>query len=584
MTNAMFPHRAPSFLVAGLSLLTIACWGCSHKASIDSTSSEPTKPTAPLFEEATDTLGVTFVHDPADHEQTYFMPKCVGSGAAFLDYDGDGLLDLYLLQNNGSETGKTNRLYRQTPTGFLDVTEGSGLGIAAYGMGVACGDVNNDGKTDVLLNNYGQAHLLLNRTEGTEPHFVDITDSCGLENRMWGTSTCFFDYNRDGLLDMLLVNYVNYDPSRKCRDGGGRPDYCGPDAFKGRVTRLFEHQGIDNDGNVKFVDVTIPSGLGEHAGPGLGVFCADFNADRWPDIFIANDGQANHLWINQKDGTFREEAVTRGVGYNSMGKTEADMGVAIGDVDNDGLFDIFVTHLTSETHTLWSQGPPGVFVDKTATSGLAAAAWRGTGFGTAMADLENDGDLDLIIANGRVDRISGSEMPTTEELPDFWRDYAERDQVMINEGNGEFVDRSADTPALSGLGSVSRGLACADFDNDGDMDLLVTRIADRPSLLRNVAKQAGHWLGIRAIDPQLNRDAYGAEVYVNAGDQRWMRWINPGYSYLSSNDPRAHFGLGEKVTIDSIEVIWPDGSKETFPGPAVDQYVTVRRGDGQSVE
>ena len=539
---------------------------------------------APLLEDVTSSTGIDFRHQPVDHEQDYFMPRCVGSGGGFLDFDNDGRLDIYLLQNTGPDSGITNRIYRQTDAGFVDVSSGSGLDVDGFGMGLACGDVNNDGRIDVLLNEYGRARLFLNQTEGTQPRFTDVTAASGLENRMWGTSTCFFDFDRDGLLDLLLVNYVNYDPSRWCAEGGGQQEFCGPDAFPGRVTKLFHNDGMDEAGNPRFTDVTISAGLGEHPGPGLGVFCADFDGDRWPDIFIANDGKPNHLWINQQDGTFREEAITRGLGYNSMGKSEADMGIAIGDVNSDGQFDIFVTHLTSETHTLWSQGPRGIFIDRTATSGLTATDWRGTGFGTGMADLDNDGDLDLLIANGRVTRLQGAELAISDELPEFWRPYGERDQVMLNDGQGSFMDASESNPALSGVGNVSRGLACADFDNDGRLDVLITRIAEAPSLLRNVASQQNHWLIVRAIDPDLNRDAYGAEIYVQQGDNRLMRWINPGYSYLSSNDPRAHFGLGKASTIDHIEVFWPDGNAERFTVTEVDRQITLRKGEGSAIQ
>lgn len=568
------------YLATLLALCLTSLFGCKGEERANATPSNQAKLAPNLFEDATAAVGIDFIHQPADHEQTYFMPRCVGSGGAFFDFDGDGLLDVYLLQNAGPGTGVNNRLYRQTDSGFVDVSQGSGLDVDGFGMGVACGDVNNDGRVDVLLNDYGQARLFLNQSENAAPSFRDITDSCGLENRMWGTSTCFFDYDRDGLLDLLLVNYVSYDPSRWCADGGGRQDFCGPDAFPGRVTKLFHNDGVDDQENVRFSDVTIAAGLGKHSGPGLGVFCADFDGDRWPDIFIANDGQPNHLWINQKDGTFQEEAITRGLGYNSMGKSEADMGIAIGDVNSDGEFDVFVTHLTSETHTLWSQGPRGVFVDRTATSGLSASDWRGTGFGTAMADLDNDGDLDLLIANGRVTRISGDDLPTASELPAFWKDYAERDQIMLNDGQGKFSDASPANEALSKIAKVSRGLACADYDNDGRIDVLITHIAEPPSLLRNVTGENRHWLTIRAIDPQLNRDAYGAEVYVQKGDRRWMRWINPGYSYLSSNDPRAHFGLGDVTSVDHVDVIWPDGTEERFTVSEINQQVTLKKGEG----
>lgn len=540
-----------------------------------------------LFADTTRAWGIDFVHRVVEHEQPFFMPRSVGSGAALFDYDADGDLDLYLIHNGGPGSGAVNRLYRQGEGKFEDVGAGSGLDVDGYGMGVACGDVNNDGRVDLLLTEYGRSRLFLNETQDGTPRFRDITEAAGLDNRLWGTSACFADYDRDGWLDMVLVNYVNYDPSRWCADGSSRQDFCGPDHFAGRVTMVYQNQGRgegEDTGAVRFKDVTVASGLASRPGPGLGVFCADFDGDHWPDIFIANDGKPNHLWMNQKDGTFKEEATSRGLAYNSMGKSEANMGVAIGDVDSNGMFDIFVTHLSDETHTLWSQGPAGIFVDRTAMSGITAAKWRGTGFGTVMADIENDGDLDMLIANGRVTRESGP-MPELEAgLPDFWKPYAQRDQIMLNQGQGRFQDVSEATPSLCRFAGVSRGMAAADVNRDGALDILVTRIAGPPSLLINQSKARGHWLLVRAIDPKLNRDAYGAEVYVLADGRQWMRWVNPGYSFLCSNDPMAHFGLGEVTQVTALQVRWPDGTLEEFPGGAVDRQWNLQRGAGKVLE
>ena len=563
---------AAAFLV--LPVLTLLCVGCGSNSE--------------LVHDVTSEWGIDFQHSPGEHEQAYFMPQCVGSGAAFFDYDNDGRLDIYLLQNGGPNSGRTNKLYRQQANGtFKDVTMDSGLDVDGFAMGVATGDVNNDGLVDVLVSEYGRTRLFQNRTSGSQPKFVDVSTQASIENNSWGTSVCFFDYNRDGWLDIVLVNYLNYDPSRWCADGSGRQDYCGPDAFPGRASRLFRNLGdADQDGfgDVKFEDVTISSGLGDHLGPGLAVFCADFDGDRWPDIFIANDGKPNHLWMNKQDGTFTEEAVTRGLAYNSMGKSEADMGIAIGDVDGNGLFDIFVTHLTTETHTLWIQQPRGVFSDKTVSFGLTAAKWRGTGFGTVLADLDNDGDLDLVLVNGRVARATSPEPKVADGLAPFWVDYAERDQILLNDGSGKYVDVSSDNSCFSEHASVSRGLACADFNNDGALDLLVTRVAGPPGLYQNRNVQKGNWLLVRAIDPRLKRDAYGAEIYVSAGKTRLMRWINPGYSYLCSHDARAHFGLGKLKRIDQIDVVWPDGDAESFPAAAANQQIVLEKGKGTTLD
>jgi hypothetical protein len=326
--------------------------------------------------------------------------------------------------------------------------------------------------------------------------------------------------------------------------------------------------------------VTVKSGLSQIPGPGLGVVCADFNGDHWPDILIANDSRPNRLWINHRDGTFKEEAVQRGLAYNGMGAAQANMGVALGDVDGDGLFDVLVTHLSEETHTLWKQGPVGLFLDQTAAAKLSAPRYRGTGFGTVLADFDDDGKLDLAVVNGRVSRGNSADVAG---LDPFWRPYAERNQLFANDGAGRFRDLSQDNGPFCGSFAVSRGLACGDLRNDGGIDLLVTSIAGPARLYRNAVRERGHWLGIRAIDPALRRDAYGAEITVRAGKHRWLRWINPGYSYLCSNDPRVHFGLGQVDHVDGIEIVWPDGNEESFPEQAVDHYIELRKGSGKKI-
>ena len=514
----------------------------------------------------------------------YFLPQATGSGGAVFDFDNDGRLDIYLLQNGGPNSHSTNRLFHQEPDGrFTDVSAGSGLDVAGYGMGVAVGDVNNDGWSDVLVTEYGRLRLFLNNGNGT---FTDVTKEAGLDSPLWGTSASFLDYDRDGWLDLVVVNYVTYDSARWCAAADSQRDFCGPEPFQGMVTKLYRNLGRlpgSPPGAVRFKDVTLESGLGRVRGPGLGVFCGDFDGDHWPDIFVANDAKPNRLWINQRDGTFKEEAVVRGIAYNCLGRTEANMGVAVGDVDGDGLFDVFVTHLTEETNTLWRQGPRGLFQDRTAGAGLMRPSWRGTGWGTVLADFDHDGALDLAVVNGRIKRPrTADDHPAGEALADsFWSAYAERNQLFLNDGKGRFRDLSLSNPAFCGTPRVGRGLICADIDGDGALDLLVTNSAGPARLYRNIAPKRGHWLMVRALDPALHRDAYGAEVTARVGSRRLMRWINPGYSYLCSNDPRAHFGLGRAEQVDALEVVWPDGTMEVFPGGAVDRVVVLRKGKGR---
>ena len=529
-------------------------------------------PIPPWFEDITEKAGLRFTHD-AGPISDYFMPQIMGSGAALFDFNNDGLLDIYLLQNGGS-TGAKNRLFQQVPGGtFKDVTAGSGLDVAGYFMGMAIGDVNNDGHPDVLLTEYKGVRLFLNNGDGT---FTNITADSGLENALWAMSASFVDFDRDGWLDLVVVNYVDYDPTHACEESSKGRDYCGPNVFKGTVTKLFRNRGAADA--VRFQDVTASSGLGSKPGPGLGVVCADFNGDGWPDIFVANDGQPNHLWINRCDGTFREEALTRGLAYNGFGMPQGSMGVALGDIDGDGLFDVFVTHLTDETNTLWRQGPRGRFHDETAAAGVAAAGWRGTGFGTVLADFNHDGTPDLALVNGRVLR---GPRQGAEALGPFWSRYAERNQLFVNDGRGRFRDLSLTDP-FGQLPGVSRGLACGDIDGDGALDLLVTTVGGPARLYRNIAPKEGHWLSVRAFDPARKRDALGAVVIIHAGGRRQVGAVISGSSYLCSNSPCVHFGLESAERVDAIHVLWPDGdvAEEVFAGRDADRLIVLRRGEG----
>jgi hypothetical protein len=536
------------------------------------------------FEDVTERVGLDFVHD-AGPTGTYFMPQIMGSGCALFDFDGSGRLGIYLLQFGGPKSRSTNKLYRQLPDGrFQDVSAGSGLDIAGHCTGVAVGDVNNDGLPDVLVTQYGGVRLFLNRGRGK---FEDVTRQSGLDNPFWATSAAFVDLDRDGWLDLVVVNYLDYYPSQPCHGEGGRRDYCEPSHFRGRVTRLFRNLGRRGGGReaaVRFEDVTLPSGLGEKAGPGLGVICADFDGDGWPDILVANDMKANRLWINNGRGThFRDEAFERGVAYNVLGQPQSNMGVALADVAGTGLLDLYVTHLTEEYHTLWRQGPRGWFQDRTVDAGLGAPRWRGTGFGTALADFDNDGAPDIAVVNGRVTR--GPSVPEAPHLKRFWRAYAERNQVFANDGKGRFRDVSPANRAFCGTPNVARGLAWGDVNNDGGVDLLLTTVGGRARLFRNVAPRRGHWLLVRALldGHHGGRDAVGAEVEVEAGGRKRLGLINPGSSYLSSNDVRAHFGLGKVRRVEAIRVRWPDGSREVFGGGAADRLMTLRQGRGRQM-
>jgi hypothetical protein len=339
---------------------------------------------------------------------------------------------------------------------------------------------------------------------------------------------------------------------------------------------------------IRFADVSLSSGIGLKPGSGLGVVCADFDADRWPDIFVANDREANFLWLNRHDGTFRDEAIVRGVAYDGQGRTQASMGIAHGDVNADGSPDLLVTHMRGESHALYLSDPSFVYTEATSAAGIGGCSFPLTGFGAGFADLDHDGDLDLAVVCGRVERDPSYRgtppAPASSDAKrDFWGVYAEPNVILLNEGNGRFATFASTSDEFVNHVAVSRGLLLGDVDNDGDLDILATNAAEKARLYRNDSPKQGNWLMVRAVDPRVgNRDAYGAVVTVVSGAARWSRLVNPGFGYCSSNDPRVHVGLGGVTVVDRIEVLWPDGSDESFDGGPVNRLRLLERGRGQA--
>ena len=534
---------------------------------------------APLFTEVTSALGFAQTEEPWP-AGTHALPEIIGSGVALFDYDNDTALDVLHIRfppPGSTDVPVPNRLFRQQSDGtFIDVTEAAGIGDAGYGQGVAIGDVDNDGDPDVYVTNYGPDAFYRNNGDGTFS-LVEV----GTLNEAWGTSATFGDYDRDGYLDLYVANYVQYDPASVCRGKHSAPDYCNPQVFDAAPDRLFQNRG---DGT--FIDVTQETGIAAMPGRGLGVVCLDLTGNGWVDFYVANDGEANQLWVNQTDGTFAEEAIVRGLAFNTYGQPEGSMGIAVGDVNGDMRVDLFATHLSGETNTLYTASPYAVFVDITEVAGFAGRDLLFTGFGCGFLDFDNDTDLDIALVNGRVKRGAILEGANVGE---FWNFYAEPNLLFQNSeighektaGSLTFNDVSSRAPDFTEQIEVSRGMAFGDIDRDGDVDMLVSSLDNRIRLFRNdTPTSENRWLFVRAITQ--NRDALGAQVTLRAGSRALMGYVLPGTSYLSSNAPIVHFGLGIIDAVDAIEVSWTDGSREKFPGTAANRHVTVHHGKGVS--
>lgn len=558
----------------------MACSG-GEEETRESRSSSAEDRIEPFFVERTSEVGINFVHlnsaSPA-----HFMPEIVGAGGALFDYDGDGDLDVLLVQGapieSGSESAPSqlpaSKLFRSelVPSGrlsFVDTTVDAGLDHSGVGMGAAVADYDGDGKLDIYLSSYGANRLLRNTGLGK---FQDVTRVAGADDERWTTSSSFLDYDRDGHLDLIAVNYVDFRPTqnRDCRKPSGRPDYCGPQVYRGEPDRLFRNQG---DGT--FEDATERAGLITEYGASLGVISADFDGDGWQDIFIANDQQPNTLWMNQRNGTFSNEAFPSGTAVNAEGSSEASMGVAVADYDDDGDLDLFLTHLDQQTNTLYVNEGNAQFSDRTSAAGLAAVSRAFTGFGAAFLDYDNDGILDLVVTNGAVFTM---EHLAAQGHP--WP-FSQRDQLFRGSRQGHFMDVTAAAGVAFEQTFVGRGLADGDIDNDGDSDLLITNNGGPARLLINQVGHRSRWIGV-SLQKEPGVDDLGAVASLLLSDGRILRRrSHTDGSYLSASDPRLVFGLGEPGAPVRLSVRWVSGRHEHWRPPAIGSYTTIVEGTGE---
>ena len=544
------------------------------------------------FSDATAASGLTFTHFNGMSGELYY-PEIMPPGVALFDYDNDGDLDVFVVQGRmlgstpidrawaaprgGSPLG--GRLFRNDLTvgadgrrtlRFTDVTDGSGISARGYGMGVATGDYNNDGCVDLYVTSLGSNQLFRNNCNGT---FTDVTTAAHAASPGWSVSAAFVDIDRDGWLDLFVGHYVNYsvDANVKCFGLAGGPDYCPPHVYTAQPSKLYRN---NRDGT--FTDVTARASLSTEFGPALGVATADFDGDGWIDIYVANDGQPNQLWINQRNGTFKNTALLAGAALGANGEAKSSMGVDAGDFDNDGDEDLFITELTGQGADLYVNIGGGVFEERSARAGLRQPTLPFTGFGAAWLDIDNDGWIDLVTVNGAVTQ-SADAAARRERFA-----LQQRKQAFRNLGNGRFEDVTSRAGAAFARAEVSRGAAFGDIDNDGDTDLVYANTSGPLRLLLNGIGQRQHWIGLRLVGQDGRRDMLGARVAVTRADGRtlWRRARADG-SYASANDPRVLVGLADSTAPVSARVVWPDGRTETFPNLAIDRYLTIREGTGR---
>ncbi len=523
-----------------------------------------------IYNDLAELEGLDFNHDHGGIGQKYYV-ETMGSGVCLLDYDNDNDLDIYFCQGaplpgwNEDEILE-NKLFRNDNGLWVDVTENTGVGDNSYSIGCACGDVDNDGDTDLYVTNFGADILYINQGNGT---FTDMTTEMGINSPKWGSSATFFDGDNDGWLDLYVTNYVEFslDKNPWCGEHiSGLRAYCDPDVFRG-ISDDFYH----NNGDGTFMNWSERSGISKNSGKGLGVVPGDVDEDGDLDIYVANDKVMNLLYINDGSAHFEESALFNGVGFNENGKAEAGMGVDFGDVDQNGRLDLFVTNFSGESNTLYLNDGNGAFTDKTFSAGLGQPSLDVLGFGTKFMDIDLDGWLDLFVVNGHViDNINHFNSAYT---------HAQRKQIFVNDQDGTFTEIHKGKTGDVAIPSVGRGAAFGDIDNDGDLDCVISNNNGPANLLIKEGRPVNNWIGFELVGSSVNKDAIGSMVTVSSELGTQLAYVNPGASYLSSNDKRIVFGLGKDEKIHSISIKWSDSENQTLSSLNINQYHRIVQDD-----
>lgn len=539
---------------------------------------KPTKPTDPLvpvhYTDIRKAAGISFVQDSTQTDEKYYL-ETMGTGVAWLDYDQDGLMDLYFVQSGATDAYKPSHplrsaLYHNNGDGtFTDVTQKAAVGGEGhYGQGVAVGDYDNDGFPDLYVTGYGRAILYHNNGDGT---FTDVTAKANVADEgAWSTSAGWFDFDKDGWLDLVVTNYLDWSPKTNLWCGERAPgyrSYCNPGNYRGQKTKLYHN---NHDGT--FTDVSEKSGIGLPESKGMGLVLADFNGDGWPDIAIANDTWPNFFFENKHDGTFSDVSLISGLAASEDGRYEAGMGIDASDVDGDGLLDIYITHLDFELNRLYHNNGDGTFTDVTYSSGIGNKAILLSGVAAKFIDYDNDGWPDIVQANGAmVDNVNLYHSLVT---------YKEPLLMFHNLGHGHFEKTSDALGSDFNRPVAGRGLATADFFNDGQIGFAVNCRGDFPELLRNDAANANHWLEILPIGTKSNRDGIGAVMKLTTEGVVQIDQEKGGTSYMSASDPRVHFGLGKRSKIESLVITWPSGQVDKLTNVHADSIIAVKEGAG----